>query len=500
MNKFTSILLIIALLASMAGCGAAETTETIAETETTTETTAAETEDTRVRDNLPSDLDLGGESVSFLYREEVAAEFCSEELNGELVNDGFYNSHLAVENRLNTEVSPILVPGHHTSVRQGYMDSIRKSVTAGDSQYDWVDLMIGNSTVLMGEGLFLNLADNRYIETEQPWYLTDMMEQASIDNRLYFISGDASLGYLKCTYCIYYNQELAETYQVGDLYEIVHNGQWTVDKVREIAEIACADTDGNGTYDLNDDLGFVLHDYYQYIGFIGSCDAPIYDKDTDGVWQLSFGDDRDTGVCDTLYRFSNETAGVFMSHGTELADATEYGNISAKFIAGDILMLSAEMDDINSKLRDIDVPYGVLPYPKYDEAQKDYCNISRNTQNAFSMPKTCQNPDAAGAVMEALSCENYNTILPAYFETSMKVKYSGDNETAKMFDLIKESTRLTFWYTYNNAIGDAINAVYFVSTIKANGEGTLASKLASQKTKLETSLSTYLDKIAGLEG
>ncbi len=505
MKKRVSTALTWAILLSLlASCDAGEP----AESDTTpTETTPAvmeevETEapDTRVRDDLPADLDLGGATVSFLYREEVAGEFCSEDIVGEIVNDALFNSHLAVESRLNADINEILMLGHNVDVRATYMNNIRQSINAQDGLYDWVDLMIGNSTVLMGEGMFRNIADNPYIDPAKPWYLAGTMEQTAIDGKLYFISGDASLGYLKSTYCMYYNMTVAEDYQVGDLYELVHAGEWTVDKVREIAALAKNDTDGSGTYDLNDDLGFVLHDFYQFIGFLGSCNASLYTKNTDGVWEFSFGSDRDVSIADTLYRFCHETDGVYMSKNTELGDPTEYMSISNKFVAGDILLISAEMDDITVKLRDIQDPYGVLPYPKYSVDQADYTNIARSIQNAFSMPVTCANPDNAGAVLEALSCENYNTVLPAYFETAMKTKYSENNETAKMFDLVKNSTNLTFWYTYNNALGDPVNKIYFPATITAKSDGTLASLIAANKTSLATAVEEYQAKVAELDG
>ncbi len=497
-QNITTILVLSLVLSMLSACGSSESTETgktVETTPTTSETTPAET---LPHDDLPADLTLNGETVTFLYREEIAGEFMAEEINGELVNDAFFNSHLAVESRLDTDIETLLMPGHYGADRNTYMDAITTSVMAGDDQYDWVDLMVGNSPVMMGNGLFRNLLNNPYIDTDKPWYLADMKDEVAIDDRLYFISGDASLGYLKCTFCVYFNAQLADEYNVGDLYDIVNNGEWTLDKVIEISALASMDANGDGKYDMDDKLGFVLHDVNHFWGFAASCDAPFYDQDENGVWKFTFGDERDANVCEKLYQFSNESVGVRMTNMGDSGGGDEYEALSNKFIAGDILLLTAEMDDINSKLRAIEYPYGVLPYPKYSEDQTSYNSVSRNLHNAFSMPLTCGNPDAAGAVMEALSCQNYNTILPAYFETSMKVKYSLDNETAQMFDLIKESARLTFWYTYNNAVGDPLHGVFEASTKNASSAGIMASTVASKQSKLETALVDYLEKIGTL--
>ena len=79
--------------------------------------------------------------------------------------------------------------------------------------------------------------------------------------------------------------------------------------------------------------------------------------------------------------------------------------------------MTAEMDDSVAQLRNMKDDYGILPYPKYDESD-EYRSSARNIHNAFSMPVTTSHEDIAVAVLEALSSEKYETVLPAYFETA----------------------------------------------------------------------------------
>ncbi len=487
---------ILALLVSCGGDDPQASAQTDAVTDMANETEAVT--DSYVRDKLPDDLDFGGEIVTFYYRDEIANEFCATEVDGELVNDALYNSHLAVENRLNVDIETVLEPGHYMDARASYMNRITQSVAAGDDLYDWVDLMIGNSPGLALEGNFMNLADMPYIDFSQPWYLTDMLDEVAIDNRLYFISGDASLGYLKCTFCMFYNVDLAAQYDIGNLYEIVNEGKWTLDKLIELSKLVAQDLDNNSKYDTNDKLGFALHNNMDLNGFIGSCDIPTFSRDDDGAWQFDFGDERDIGVCDRLYSLMHETDGVFCNTQSTADTYENYDLISNSFLSGNALIITSEMDDITTALREMKYAYGILPYPKYNEEQAEYKSVARNTQNAFSMPITCSVPDAACAVMEALSCENYNTVFPAYFETTMKAKYSLDNETAQMFDLIRNSTSLSFWYTYNNSLGSATSIIY-ASTLNANKAGQVSSKVASNQKKIDKLLAAYIETVEGLE-
>lgn len=495
-KRLGAVCLLCVILSS---CGAADR-DTAAIKESTGEaidTISSETatEKAGAIDDLPSDLSLNGEEVSFLYRDEIANEFYTAELNGDVVNDALYNSRVAVEDRLNAKINAILKPGHLLDVRQSYMLDIIKAVTSGDSVYDWVDLMIGNASVMLQNGIFQNIASNEYINLTKPYYLDGILENMSFDGNVYFLSGDASLGYLKCTYCYYVNLQTAENHAI-DIYDIVESGKWTIDKCRELTELSGTDLNGDGKYDENDQLGFISHDHNHPKGYLTALGGDMYTRDENGIWRFSFGSDRDAAMCDKLYALFRETPGFYAYNGTNAVPKTlpGYNALSDKFKSGGILGISAEMDDAVSQYRDMEDPYGIIPYPKLDEAQEKYHSVSRNTHNSFSLTTTAKNPSAAGAVMEALSAANYSDALPAYFETALKTKYSESSETAQMFDLVKESTTLTFWYVFANAVGSP-DRLFLESSVEAKSEGTMASTVAKSRSSMEKALEKYLETI-----
>lgn len=495
-KRLGAVCLLCVILSS---CGAADR-DTAAIKESTGEaidTISSETatEKAGAIDDLPSDLNLNGEEVSFLYRDEIANEFYTAELNGDVVNDALYNSRVAVEDRLNAKINAILKPGHLVDVRQSYMLDITNTVTAGDSVYDWVDLMIGNAPVMLQNGIFQDIVSNEYINLTKPYYLDGIIDDMSLDGKVYFLSGDASLGYLKCTYCYYVNLQTAENYAI-DIYDIVESGKWTIDKCMELTEISSADLNGDGKYDENDQLGFISHDYNHPKGYLTALGGDMYTRDENGDWQFSFGSDQDAIRCNKLYALFHDTPGFYVYTGSNAvpSQVVKYNALSQKFKTGTIFGISAEMDDAVSQYRDMEDPYGIIPYPKLDEAQEKYHSVSRNTHNSFSLTTTAKNPSAAGAVMEALSAANYTNVLPAYFETALKTKHSESSETERMFDLVKESTRLAFWYVFSNAIGSS-DELFIRSSAYANSSGIMASSVASKKISMEKTLEKYMESI-----
>lgn len=77
MKKRTLSFLLAVLMLSAVSCGEKAQTDTSNDTEKVADTTAAPTE-VQYLDNLPADLNYNGETVRFLYREEVSDEFYVE--------------------------------------------------------------------------------------------------------------------------------------------------------------------------------------------------------------------------------------------------------------------------------------------------------------------------------------------------------------------------------------------------------------------------------------
>ena len=104
------VLLMMLVMAMLAGCGKTPAAETEEQQNTETETAAQTEQDDPYRDDLP-EMDFNGEGVSIAVwnHDDVVGEFHAEELSGEVVNDAVYNRNLAVENRLNMKMDIRLI-------------------------------------------------------------------------------------------------------------------------------------------------------------------------------------------------------------------------------------------------------------------------------------------------------------------------------------------------------------------------------------------------------
>ena len=96
----------------------------------------------------------------------------------------------------------------------------------------------------------------------------------------------------------------------------------------------------------------------------------------------------------------------------------------------------------------MDVDFGIVPYPKYDEAQKDY--ISLNTAGLMCVPSDVKDIEMVGIVCELLGSESKRYTIPAYFDVLLKYKGVRDDESLEMMKIIFDNVVYDFGYNYSN--------------------------------------------------
>ena len=134
-------------------------------------------------------------------------------------------------------------------------------------------------------------------------------------------------------------RSLVEDFGIENPYDIVDAGKWTLDKVAEIASAASQDIDGNSKYNIEDKLGFVVHDWNHSKGFWASTESVMYSRDSSGEWKFTYGSEHDIDVVNKLYNLMYANEGSWFPGITNAAPENQelYGKISAKFASGDII-------------------------------------------------------------------------------------------------------------------------------------------------------------------
>lgn len=140
-----------------------------------------------------------------------------------------------------------------------------------------------------------------------------------------------------------------------------------------------------------------------------------------------------------------------------------------------------------SSLRDMDANFGIIPYPKYDEAQENY--LSRIEGCELTGVPVTADPEFVSVVLEALASDSAKNVVPAYYDVALKTKYTRDEESAEMLDVIFQNRVFDLGDTiWCDQIRDGVFKPMFTDDDRA-----LSSKFASMQNVMEERISQAVE-------
>jgi len=163
---------------------------------------------------------------------------------------------------------------------------------------------------------------------------------------------------------------------------------------------------------------------------------------------------------------------------------TGYGESYNWFSTNRALFAFGEIFHAVDKYRYTDVNYGIVMQPKLDETQENY--RAEYTDRFLLFPITASDTEFLGIIFEAMSAEGYKQIFPAYYEIALKQKFTFDDESVQVLDIINDVRVLDFSYVYIPDINGILNTLLYERPSK---------DFASQYAKSERSLNAKIDQL-----
>ncbi len=486
-TRITTSALALLLLGAMAlsACGDSagtqtEGTGTQASTEpvVTEEPTEADIRKA-IPDNLP-ETDMGG--YEFRVWSRTRGDFVEDvgfdmEETGEVVDDAIYARNRDVEERFNVDLIQRLMPDD-----SGASAEIVKGISSGEDTHDVALGQVIAIPKLGTEGYFLDwYEDLPYVNLESPWYIGNAAEALSVAGHAYAMIGEFNLDVLRFTYCMYFNKGIAANYDLENIYDVVSEGRWTHDYLRELSAQIYTDINGDGQKSEDDLLCISGDPYSAVVTYQYAYNNPTYTLDKDGIPQLTL----DTSKANSIVEKLNDLYWVTQGGYTQ-----GWGTGSTAWWNGNLLFYTGLFQSANG-YRELEFDFGIIPYPKYDEAQEQYYTMSDGAHGVMTVPVTVLNPEYCSIIIEALNAETYKQVVPAYYDVSLKVKAARDDESVKALDLLMESRVFDFGYIYNTG-SIAFTIQDLVSKNSNNSESAYASKIKAATKEYEKIVEAYL--------
>ncbi|MBQ8508326.1 MAG: hypothetical protein IJ493_00270 [Clostridia bacterium] len=474
-SKRITALLLLAAMFMTASCGSSDTPSdtTASGGSDTTADTAELTGRDAVQNNLPDNLDFKGDTVTVLTRsdEDFREEFWADEQNGEIINDLIYDRNSYVSETLNCKIEVISQPGNYND-RNTFMNAVRSAVQAGDDTYDVISYYAYAAPVMATEGILMNLYDVENLSLDKPWWHQRFIDAAEVYDKLYLVAGDICLSTVSYRTAMFFNKNKAEEYIDEDLYALVDEGKWTLDKFWSCVKDVYLDLNGDTKEDELDFYGWDANGAFD--PYSTGADLKYTQATSDGGYEWVFNTEKNDGIIEDFYTRTHSKGVWFIDEHNE-----------QNFIDG-LRIFYARPFSYAEKLRDMSDDYGILPMPKYDEDQEDYYSMVSDHYSQIMVPVTCKDTALVGAFLELMGEYSYKKITPAYYDTTVKGKYLRDDDSARMFDLIVEGAWYDFATINSTVVGDPVfitrNAMQHKETesfaaLYASNESALNEKL-----------------------
>lgn len=492
MKRFSAIsALLCTLLLSLGACGGDSGTTDVQSDNTTAPATEAVTEaeadGTEYLSLLPEG-NFEGEQLRFLSRASTDtvvryySEVMATQTNGETMNDAIYERTQRIEERYGVTFAEERVDDVTGMYARSYL--------AGEDNWEViVDSITSITNRIVSDPIFINMRDMP-MDLTKPWWDVRVTENLAIAGRYYVTIGAINNWTDSHTSGIVFNKELAANYDL-DLYAMVDNNEWTIDRMAEVMKQITADVDGDGDMDEYDRYG-AMAGYDNFGTLIVGCNLNIVELDAEGYPRYNI-DEKLIDASNKIYTLMREGDTLLANDFTKVSDPwTDI--IRMNFRAGNSLLGIGSVEQLQI-FRDMETPIGLLPMPKYDAASDYAHSFSYYWSSAIAVPASNTKPEMTGILLEAMNIDAYHTTKVAFYETVLEGKGLRDEESIRMLDIIRSTRDANFedFFSYLN-----LNSIFSTALQKHNIDD-LASKIESRMSGAEKKIAKTFEKILAEE-
>ena len=499
-------ILCLCILLCMAATGFAACSSTVTPSDASGESSAtADGNNSTVSETVfPLEKEnFGGVTIKALsYETEGSFQYQTFEIaplaiNTDPVNDMAYDRAQLIRQEYGIDLVQELVP-----TKNDVVNTVREMVLNNMDSYQIVVAPLHYLAKLVAEDAYHDIGalENGYIDLSKPYWDQKINKQLSVMGHNFFVNGDAIVSDDEATWAVFFNKDiakdhaLAEGYGVSSLYDLVDQGNWTIDVMYEMAKKVVNDNgDGMSWSASSDDVWGISAQAYDGYTFTVAAGHTMTALDDDGYPYITVGDEGNIEAFDKVHRILNDKAVCALAEVEGRSSTNKYEEIVQIFANGGALFTPEKIGTVsNPVMRNANIRYGLLPMPKINEEQDDYTStITVWWCSAMAIPATnVDNLDATCYAMEALAYYGMEMLTPEYYDRTLKNKRFEDEESEAMLDLIFRNRTYDVGIVLNFA-GDMLG---FYDTILISGVNTHISALDAKRDAYQEAIDDFEDQ------
>lgn len=462
------------------------------ELENDTETSSAET------NSEPSETNHVTEAMPEITKKDYSSDFYMpiqehsnrfdfywvEENKNDQLSDAIYTRQEQLRQYLGIKLM-CTKAGEHTEYTTPIMTSVKNK---DGSVHAFLSHVYTGVAGLISGNYLTDYKDMPGIDLDAEYWNLPVMEEVAANDHLYLGYSDFRLAY---TYVITFNKELLDKYADSleeSLYDSVFGYRWTLDKMLSLANLVYVDKTGDGKTD-DDTFGITGRQWVPFINFVQASNIKIVDANEQGNYQISIYSDlvkeRTTILAEKLHELSKSDYAWFRYR--------EESTKEISIISGQTLMYLASTYNLSDYVMH-DIDFGIVPYPLFDENQKDVGYRSLDWGGWICIPSYLENPLMVGETLEMLAFFS-DDVTTAFYEKLLGKQVADSPDDKKMLDLVWDSVCSDIGLTYSNIHNTVDGFLYMLPNIThANTKYNIASYVQSFETTANKQIKAYFTK------
>ena len=408
----------------------------------------------------------------------------AEKSESDVMTEALYNRQQKLLNYIGVELIGVQTGNLHT-----YGEAFTTAVKNKDGS---VDVMIASAYVgvsgFVVDGYLSRYNDMPQINLEADYWNYDYMQNLMIDDNIYLGYSDFMIFN---TYCLSFNKTMMKNYENSldeSVYESVKGYRWTLDKMISLAKLVSTDKTGDGKTE-DDTFGITGRQWIPFIGFMHASDINLVEQNEKGEFVVAVYTEKNKAktatLVDKLHELSTSKYAYFRYREE---DTTEIA-----LNTGRTLMYIQSTNDLKDNLS-YNIDFGVLPYPMYDENQKNVGYRSFNYDGYITFPAYMRNAEMSGDTVELLSFMS-EPVQVAYYEKLLGKKVAEVPEDREMLQIIWKGIQSDFGLAYAFICGGMDTNLYMLPSVThANTNSSLASYVAGYERTTNTAIRQWIKK------
>ena len=335
------------------------------------------------------------------------------------------------------------------------IDTQIRGMATDEESYHIVLPMLVHAFNMTNNGYNYSIDSLKFIDPEKPYWRSDIYDSTTVKGKNYFISGDINTSVYGSSYVCFFNEELIESNGIDDPYEIVKQGEWTIEKMLQLGENFGGDG-GDGIYDATDNYTVCSGEWVWYCFMYGS-GLKFVEKDTDDVPRLVTGN---AGAREKIQDILVRTVNI-MNDPSVAINIHQYKDIkqaSKLFCDNQVLFYFSAINNtfIPNDIKDMEQEYGVLPLPKRDDNQEEYYNTVHPYHSSTTIvPANISEGmlPLISSILEDLSYQSYLLVKPAYYDNIITHRSIRNESSYEMIPYIFANFNIDFGLIMTDIFG-----------------------------------------------